>query len=194
MHKLKVISGGQTGTDQLALEVAFTLGMSTGGVAAPGYQTSVGKDIRLYHKYGLTELEAPVIKDAKEKINYQFRGQGYIDRSKLNVDNSDATLAFRFEESPGTDGTIQYCIKKEWGKLHLIPDASKKEYYRPCFYVNEKALEDDEINNTVARIKNFLTLHKVKILNVCGHREIEKETTKLRMQLVLYRVFLENDL
>jgi len=53
-HLERVVSGGQTGIDQLALEVARALGLPTGGVAPKGYLTEYGPDERL-RDYGLEE-------------------------------------------------------------------------------------------------------------------------------------------
>ena len=50
----RVISGGQTGIDQLGLEVARSLGTPTGGVAPKGYLTESGPNSSLREWYGLT--------------------------------------------------------------------------------------------------------------------------------------------
>lgn len=50
----RVISGGQTGVDQLGLAVALALGFSTGGVAPKGFLTEYGPDERL-RGFGLIE-------------------------------------------------------------------------------------------------------------------------------------------
>jgi len=39
--------------------------------------------------------------------------QVYVMRSMRNVDDSDATIAFRLEPSIGTDKTLGYCLTKK---------------------------------------------------------------------------------
>lgn len=46
----------------------------------------------------------------------------YIARSKANVDNSDATIAFCVQPSAGTEKTIGYCRTGRWKKAHWIKD------------------------------------------------------------------------
>ena len=83
----KIISGGQTGADIAGLKAAAALGYQTGGTS----HRQVG--------YGLTVM----------------KGRGVlVRRSKKNVDDSDATVAFRTKSSPGTDKTIGYCATGVW--------------------------------------------------------------------------------
>jgi len=70
---LKIISGGQTGADQAALDAAITLGISHGGWLPRGRKTEAGP---LAHKYRLKEL--PSTK--------------YRDRTEKNIQESDGTL------------------------------------------------------------------------------------------------------
>lgn len=53
---LKVISGGQTGVDRAALDVALTLGLECGGWCPPG---RVAEDGAIPEKYPLWELRQP---------------------------------------------------------------------------------------------------------------------------------------
>src|SRR6185295_18745361 len=85
---VRVISGGQIGADQAALRAARHLGLETGGTAPKGYRTSVGSQRELLASYGLAE----------------GAGTGtasYVARSKKNVDDAHATLAFRTHSSAG---------------------------------------------------------------------------------------------
>jgi hypothetical protein len=54
---LKVISTGETGVDRVALEVARSLGVTTGGWAARHYMTEAGPDLGL-KVFGLVEYPA----------------------------------------------------------------------------------------------------------------------------------------
>lgn len=96
-----IISGGQTGIDQLGLEVARSLGIPTGGVAPKGFLTELGPDERLRDMYGLSEHES-----AK-----------YPPRTKANVRQSDGTVIFG-TITGGTALTVTTCGKE--GKPYLI--------------------------------------------------------------------------
>jgi len=74
---MKIISGGQTGVDRLALDVAKSLNIATGGTAPKGYLTENGSDFSL-KEYGLVESKS----------------SKYPPRTKANVENSDATIYF----------------------------------------------------------------------------------------------------
>ncbi|MBN1847506.1 MAG: putative molybdenum carrier protein [Deltaproteobacteria bacterium] len=71
----KIISGGQTGADRAALDVAIETGMPHGGWIPKGRKTEKG---RLPLRYQLTEIQSI----------------DYAQRTELNVVDSDATLLF----------------------------------------------------------------------------------------------------
>jgi hypothetical protein len=108
MYKLtKVISGGQTGVDQLGLEVAQELGIPTGGMAPRHFRTETGPDERL-RAFGLTE----------------HTSWHYAARTKANVGQSDGTVLFGDITQTGTQKTLQLCQKKN--KPYLVnPTASE---------------------------------------------------------------------
>lgn|GEM_PF-1460529 len=97
----RIISGGQTGIDQLALEVARSIGLPAGGVAPKGFLTENGPDTRLLDLYGLTEHPSA----------------SYPPRTKTNVRESDGTVLFG-EMRGGTRLTVESCKKEE--KPYLI--------------------------------------------------------------------------
>ena len=94
----KIVSGGQTGADQGGLEAAKYLGLETGGWAPLGWLVEKGTAKALQEGFGLREWKHP----------------GYPARTQQNVTDSDATLAFRFHYSRGTDATISYAQKREF--------------------------------------------------------------------------------
>ncbi|GAB3715836.1 putative molybdenum carrier protein [Spirosoma flavus] len=96
----RIISGGQTGIDQLGLEVARSLGISTGGVAPKGYLTENGSDERL-RDYGLTE----------------HTSTKYPPRTRANVVQSDGTVIFG-NVAGGTKLTLDTCVQE--GKPYLV--------------------------------------------------------------------------
>lgn len=99
-----IISGGQTGVDQAALEVAHSLGVKTDGYAPKGYITEVGvqKDL-LLGKYGLREHASSY----------------YSPRTRDNVKMADGVLLFGRLSSPGSALTKKLCDPKELNKPFL---------------------------------------------------------------------------
>jgi predicted Rossmann-fold nucleotide-binding protein len=71
----KIISGGQTGADRAALDVAIKMGIPHGGWVPKGRKTEKG---RLPARYQLKEIHTV----------------DYAQRTELNVMDSDATLLF----------------------------------------------------------------------------------------------------
>jgi hypothetical protein len=82
---LTIISGGQTGVDQVALEVAHSLGFPTGGMAPLDWRTDEGPKPELGSLYGLEES----------------RFASYRVRTIWNVQHADATIWFGDVDSPG---------------------------------------------------------------------------------------------
>jgi hypothetical protein len=72
----KVISGGQTGVDQAALQAAKDVGLETGGTISKGFLTLEGPRPDLAELYGLKEHHSP----------------DYPPRTFQNVRDSDATI------------------------------------------------------------------------------------------------------
>lgn len=99
---MKIISGGQTGIDQIALEQASKIGIMTGGTACKGWLTETGSEPELLKSYGLKEcLKA-----------------GYPARTAENVKNSDVTFIFSEQLSTGSKLTIKEC--KKYNKPYLV--------------------------------------------------------------------------
>lgn len=157
----KIISGGQCGADIGALRAGLQLGLETGGTAPPGYQTSNGRNNELYSIYHLQELS---------QIGVRSIADGYVKRSMKNVDNSDGTIAFRTHSSPGTDNTITYSTTHMWKKPSKnITEGDQHTSYKPTLVITN-------LNNDANKlIIEWLQKHKIKILNVCGHRDHEFE-------------------
>ncbi len=89
----KVISGGQIGADRIAVAVAMSLGLETGGTAPKGFRTQRGDDPTL-KDYGLVE----------------HRSRDYPPRTRMNVQDSDGTIIFAHNlNSPGTRLTKRAC-------------------------------------------------------------------------------------
>jgi len=98
--RLRIVSGGQTGVDRAALDVAIELGLAHGGWCPRG---RLAEDGPLHARYQLQETE----------------GDGYRQRTRRNVADADATLVLN--EGPLTGGTaltVQFAVRLS--KPHLV--------------------------------------------------------------------------
>ena len=99
----KIVSGGQTGADRAALDVAMALGLETGGWVPHGRRAEDGRIPVRYS--GLVETDT----------------ESYQTRTALNVRDSDATLIFSFDEpTGGTALTLR--LARSSGKPFLAVD------------------------------------------------------------------------
>lgn len=97
----KIISGGQTGADQAALDVAIKLGIPYGGWIPKGRLTEKG---RLDSKYKLKEMETP----------------NYNKRTEQNVIDSDGTLIISHGKlTGGSDYTREMALLHHRPWLHI---------------------------------------------------------------------------
>jgi len=124
-----VVKGGQTGADRAGLDWAIAHGLRHGGWC-PGGRTS--EDGVVPDRYTLQETP----------------GAGYLQRTKWNVRDSDATLIFTLDEQldGGSARTAKFAMKLNKPWLHVWPGV-KPQY-----------------------VAGFLAQHRVKILNVAGKR------------------------
>jgi hypothetical protein len=93
----RVISGGQVGTDQAALQAARACGISTGGWAPRGWLTEAGPAPWLV-EYGLVECQEG-----------ESEGQRYRARRRRCVRDCHAALLFGDIKSPGSRGLNRDC-------------------------------------------------------------------------------------
>ena len=102
---MKIISGGQTGVDRAALDVALKHGIDAGGSCPTGRLDEFG---RIPDCYPLKELE----------------NGGFTERTLQNVKDSDGTvIIYPGKLSGGTDQTVRFCIEQR--RPRLLIDASK---------------------------------------------------------------------
>jgi hypothetical protein len=102
---LKIISGGQTGVDRAALDVALKHGIECGGWCPAGRLDEFGKIPDLY----------PV---------QELQGAGFSERTLQNVKDSDGTFViYPVELRGGTEQTVRCCV--ELKRPHELIDASK---------------------------------------------------------------------
>lgn len=98
----KIVSGGQTGVDRAALEVAIALAIPCGGWCPLG---RLAEDGVIPARYPLTEAASA----------------DYDERTRLNVGDSDATLILN--KGPLAGGTQRTAeIARELARPHLVVD------------------------------------------------------------------------
>jgi hypothetical protein len=97
-----IVSGGQTGVDRAALDVALELGIACGGWCPKGRRAEDGP---IPARYPLTENASAA----------------YDGRTERNILESDGTLVLRGQQaSPGTELTIELAARH--GKPSLVVD------------------------------------------------------------------------
>lgn len=133
----RIVSGGQTGADRAALDWALAHGVPHGGWCPEG---RLAEDGVIDARYLLRELP----------------GGGYLERTRQNVVDSEATLILnRGELSGGTLATRQFAL--EAGKPFLLV-----------------ALDTPATATTFAEARAWLRDHAVAVLNVAGPRETKR--------------------
>jgi putative molybdenum carrier protein len=102
---MKIISGGQTGVDRAALDVALRHGIESGGWCPTGRLDEFG---RIPDRYPVKELES----------------DGLTERTLQNVKDSDGTvIVYPGKLSGGTEQTLRFCIEQK--RPHQLIDRSK---------------------------------------------------------------------
>ena len=102
---MKLISGGQTGVDRAALDVALKYGIECGGWCPAGRLDEFG---RIPGHYPVQELTAG----------------SFTEWTLQNVKDSDGTvIIYPGKLSGGTEQTVRFCIELQ--RLHQFIDAAK---------------------------------------------------------------------
>lgn len=105
MKALKIISGGQTGVDRAALDVALRHGIECGGWCPAGRLDEFGK---IPDYYPIQELQ----------------DGSFTERTLQNVKDSDGTvIIYPVELRGGTEQTVRFCV--ELKRPDELIDASK---------------------------------------------------------------------
>lgn len=98
---LRVVTGGQTGVDRAALDVALRLDLPVGGWCPRG---RLAEDGPLHPRYPLTESET----------------DDYAERTRLNVRDSDGTLVLSMGEPTGGTAWTLVCCRLEHRPVHCV--------------------------------------------------------------------------
>ncbi len=144
----KIISGGQTGADRAALDWAIQNNIVYGGWCPQGRRAEDGV---IPDRYVLQETES----------------KGYMQRTKWNVRDSDATLIITLapELVGGSLFTFEYAKKMAKPCMHIHPDDAWPK-----------------------QIKHFLESNLIQVLNVAGPRCSNAEGIEHFVYLVLNEV------
>ena len=123
----KIVSGGQTGVDRAALDVAIQLGIVHGGWCPKGRKAEDGS---IPEKYQMIEADS----------------DDYSVRTQLNIKDSDGTLILiPYDPDKATGGTLQTInVAKEVNKPCFIMDLST-ELCRGMFFDVIEWLEKKKI-------------------------------------------------
>jgi Circularly permutated YpsA SLOG family len=101
---VKIISGGQTGVDRAALDVAPKHGIESGGWCPTGRLDEFGK---IPDRYPVRELESG----------------GFTERTLQNIKDSDGTvIIYPGKLSGGTEQTVHFCAEQR--RPHELIDSS----------------------------------------------------------------------
>ncbi|MGZ8187830.1 MAG: putative molybdenum carrier protein [Methylosarcina sp.] len=104
-RRIKIVSGGQTGVDRAALDVALKMGTHCGGWCPKG---RLAEDGTIPSRCPLSEL----------------KGAGYKARTLQNIIDSDGTILIYFGMPVGgTEQTLLFCLDRS--KPYLLIDASE---------------------------------------------------------------------
>lgn len=119
----KVVSGGQTGVDRAALDVALSLGLACGGWVPRGRRAEDG---RLPDRYPMRETATAA----------------YPQRTRLNVRDSDATLVLaRGEPSGGTAFTL--ACADQLDRPCMLVDLTRPDLEQAAAIVREWLLDEE---------------------------------------------------
>jgi hypothetical protein len=156
---VKLISGGQTGVDRAALDVALKHGIECGGWCPLGRLDEFG---RIPDRYPVQELNQKSNEGRsldrpgglETAAPWEKRGT-FPERTLANVRDSDGTIIMYSDQlRGGTEYTFECC--KQLQRPHQLIDASKV------------SAED-----AAKLIADFVCKNKIDILNVAGPRQSE---------------------
>lgn len=179
----KIISGAQSGADVGGLEAARQLGIEFNGLA-PKPKKGKSGIFRSELADGITDAQQSAL---VKKYNIQIdSNSSYQSRTKKNIRRSDATIAFRLQDSPGTDKTIGFAQTGAWKAGDTTPgiyNANPKiANSKPLLVLNNAKLNKENIS----LIRQFI-LKNPGTLNVAGHRESSNMGLQNQVRSLLFK-------
>jgi Circularly permutated YpsA SLOG family len=157
---VKIISGGQSGVDRAALDVALEHGINAGGWCPAGRLDEIG---RIPDRYPVEELE----------------NGGFIERTLQNVKDSDGTvIIYRERLSGGTEQTLLLCVEQR--RPHELIDASNVSIEKAAQLIADFVRENkiDILNVAGPRASEWLEGYDYAFralaifLTRCSHRPV----------------------
>ena len=159
MKKIKIISGGQTGVDQAALDVALELGLEIGGWVPKGAFNENGE--YLLDKY--PQLKETPSDDPKQRTEWNVRDSDWsIIFYPWLHEVSKGTL-----ESKGTDYTIEVVNSKNQSHSYVL----NRDLYDPTYQRGEVPPQAVVEHTDLLELDNNSI--KPLVINVAGPRESE---------------------
>ena len=132
-----IVSGGQAGVDRAALDFAIAVGIAHGGWCPKGRKAEDGA--------------IPAVYQLKE-----INSGDYRQRTRLNVQDSEATLVFNM-------GVL------EGGSLLTVEVAKRMQ--KPCLVIQ---LDDSDREEATASVIRWLVAGGYHVLNIAGPRESKR--------------------
>lgn len=164
----RIISGGQSGADQAGLAAAGARGYATGGYMPLGFYTEHGPRPDLASHYGL--LETPQA--------------GYVQRTRLNVQNSDGTVIFVYGTIDG-GSVLTRGMCEAAGKPNLVLTWSNaRALLTPPGGVREGWIGPFSL-------ANWIREKQIKTLNIAGNRESKSPGIYDRVLVFLLDVLVQ---
>jgi DNA-binding XRE family transcriptional regulator len=157
---VKIISGGQTGVDRAALDVALELGMECGGWCPKG---RLAEDGAIPARYPLQETAQA----------------GYRKRTSLNILEAHGTLLLNMGRVTGGTGLTMRLIQQ------LGEDGSQRAEAYPCLLVQ---LDRETISGS--SIQEWISRNGIEVLNVAGPKESKRPGVYGLAREILLDVFL----
>ena len=119
---MKIISGGQTGVDRAALDIALERGIESGGWCPTGRLDESGK---IPDRYPVKELE----------------NGGFSERTLQNVKDSDGTvIIYAGKLKGGTEQTLHFCVEQR--RPRELIDACKISAEKAAQFIADFAREN----------------------------------------------------
>ncbi len=165
---VKIISGGQTGVDRAALDVALELGMECGGWCPKG---RMAEDGTIPARYPLRETAQT----------------GYRKRTSLNILEAHGTLLLNMGRVTGGTGLTLRLIQQ------LGENGSQRAGAYPCLLVQldqESVCAESAGESLKDSVREWIREHGIEVLNVAGPKESKRPGAYGRAREFLLDVLL----